>query len=115
MEPRDKMESFWPAETLKYAYLLLDDSVPELLPLEQYVLNTEAHPLPILDSPADAAASKRYVHGPRNDEGPSAAPAVGARELERRATVRWPCSSTIFILPAVYPPCRLFLHAVAYE
>lgn len=27
---RDKMESFWPAETLKYLYLLLDESSPEV-------------------------------------------------------------------------------------
>lgn len=40
------MESFWLAETLKYLFLLFsDDSV---LPLDQWVFNTEAHPLPIL-------------------------------------------------------------------
>lgn len=44
---RDKMESFFLAETLKYLYLLLDDSQPDLVPLDQYVFNTEAHPLPI--------------------------------------------------------------------
>jgi hypothetical protein len=33
------------AETLKYLYLLFaDDSV---IPLDQYVFNTEAHPLPV--------------------------------------------------------------------
>jgi hypothetical protein len=62
---RDKMESFWPAETLKYLYLLLDDSSPEMLPLDQFVFNTEAHPLPIAGSAADAAAAKFYVQGPR--------------------------------------------------
>ena len=87
VQPRDKMESFWPAETLKYAYLLLDDSTPELLPLDQFVLNTEAHPLPIAGSAADLAAQRFYVHGPRNDEGPSAVPAKGADELGRRAMV----------------------------
>ena len=39
----DKMESFWTAETLKYFYLLFSD--PGLISLDEYVLNTEAHPL----------------------------------------------------------------------
>ncbi|KAL2829007.1 glycosyl hydrolase family 47-domain-containing protein [Aspergillus cavernicola] len=38
----DSMESFWLAETLKYFYLLFSD--PSLLSLDEYVLNTEAHP-----------------------------------------------------------------------
>jgi len=42
---RNKMESFWLAETLKYLYLLFSDS--ELVPLDKFVFNTEAHPLPI--------------------------------------------------------------------
>ncbi|KAL4910776.1 hypothetical protein BDW74DRAFT_2475 [Aspergillus multicolor] len=43
-EPRpvDSMESFWLAETLKYFYLLFSDS--SLVSLDEYVLNTEAHP-----------------------------------------------------------------------
>ena len=45
-KPRDKMESFFLAETLKYLYLLLGDD-DRLLPLDEYVFNTEAHPLPI--------------------------------------------------------------------
>eukprot|EP00884_Botryococcus_braunii_P010869 jgi/Botrbrau1/19784/Bobra.0124s0032.1 len=61
---RDKMESFWLGETLKYLYLLMDDSSPTLIPLEQYVFNTEAHPLPIVDSPADLAARPRYLRHP---------------------------------------------------
>jgi len=60
---RDKMESFWIAETLKYFYLIftespdrcLDSSCNDLsvdeqravLPLTKFVFNTEAHPLPI--------------------------------------------------------------------
>ncbi|KAI1330346.1 endoplasmic reticulum mannosyl-oligosaccharide 1,2-alpha-mannosidase [Xylariaceae sp. FL0255] len=38
----DYMESFWFAETLKYFYLLF--SPPDIIDLDQYVLNTEAHP-----------------------------------------------------------------------
>ncbi|KAF4303655.1 putative class i alpha-mannosidase protein [Botryosphaeria dothidea] len=39
----DRMESFWTAETLKYFYLLF--SHPASVSLDDYVLNTEAHPL----------------------------------------------------------------------
>jgi len=45
----DRMDSFWMAETLKYLYLLAsDDSV---LDLDNYVFNTEAHPLKKLRKP----------------------------------------------------------------
>jgi mannosyl-oligosaccharide alpha-1,2-mannosidase len=39
----DDMESFWFAETLKYFYLLFSDV--DLISLDDFVLNTEAHPL----------------------------------------------------------------------
>ncbi|XP_041530919.1 endoplasmic reticulum mannosyl-oligosaccharide 1,2-alpha-mannosidase isoform X1 [Microtus oregoni] len=45
-DPRDKMESFFLGETLKYLYLLFSDDM-ELLSLDTCVFNTEAHPLPI--------------------------------------------------------------------
>jgi mannosyl-oligosaccharide alpha-1,2-mannosidase len=38
----DYMESFWMAETLKYFYLCFVD--PEVISLDEFVLNTEAHP-----------------------------------------------------------------------
>lgn len=41
----DVQQSFYLAETLKYLYLLFSDD--ELLPLEHWIFNTEAHPLPI--------------------------------------------------------------------
>ncbi|XP_073696013.1 mannosidase, alpha, class 1B, member 1b [Garra rufa] len=44
--PRDKMESFFLGETLKYFYLLFSED-PELISLDKYVFNTEAHPLPV--------------------------------------------------------------------
>lgn len=54
------------AETLKYFYLLF--SPRDLLPLDQIVLNTEAHPLPRFD-----ASKKRFMTGwqrlPRDKEG----------------------------------------------
>jgi hypothetical protein len=39
----DKMESFWFAETLKYFYLMFSDW--HEMDLDEWVLNTEAHPL----------------------------------------------------------------------
>ncbi|RAH72242.1 class I alpha-mannosidase 1A [Aspergillus aculeatinus CBS 121060] len=42
-EMLDEMQSFWLAETLKYFYLLFSD--PTVVSLDDYVLNTEAHPL----------------------------------------------------------------------
>ncbi|CAH9077003.1 unnamed protein product [Cuscuta europaea] len=41
------MQSFFMAETLKYLYLLF--SPPSVIPLDQWVFNTEAHPLKIVD------------------------------------------------------------------
>lgn len=38
----DKMESFWMAETLKYFWLMFED--PAVVSLDEFVLNTEAHP-----------------------------------------------------------------------
>lgn len=42
---RDKMETFFLGETLKYLYLLFGDS--SVLPLDKFVFNTEAHPIPV--------------------------------------------------------------------
>lgn len=39
----DSMESFWTAETLKYFYLVFSE--PDLISLDDFVFNTEAHPL----------------------------------------------------------------------
>ena len=38
----DRMESFWLAETLKYFYLIFSE--PNVVSLDEFVLNTEAHP-----------------------------------------------------------------------
>ncbi|PIO68276.1 glycosyl hydrolase family 47 [Teladorsagia circumcincta] len=46
----DLMESFFLAETLKYLYLLFADDQTSLFPLDKWVFNTEAHPLPIYSS-----------------------------------------------------------------
>lgn len=39
---KDEMESFWMAETLKYYLLLFSE--PDVISLDDWVLNTEAHP-----------------------------------------------------------------------
>jgi mannosyl-oligosaccharide alpha-1,2-mannosidase len=49
--PKDHVETFFMAETLKYLFLLFgEDSV---LPLDQFVFNTEAHPFPIFTPPKE--------------------------------------------------------------
>lgn len=45
---RDKMESFFLGETLKYLFLLFSDV--DIVPLDKFVFNTEAHILPIRKS-----------------------------------------------------------------
>ncbi|XP_059056617.1 mannosyl-oligosaccharide alpha-1,2-mannosidase IA [Achroia grisella] len=53
----DVQQSFFLAETLKYLYLLFADD--SLLSLDEWVLNTEAHPLPIKNkNPLYRAADK---------------------------------------------------------
>ncbi len=42
----DKQESFFLAETLKYLYLLFSPS--DLISLDEFVFNTEAHPFRLL-------------------------------------------------------------------
>ena len=61
---RDKMESFWLAETLKYIYLTLDDSSPPLVNLHEFIFNTEAHPLPVEGSHADIMLQDFYTANP---------------------------------------------------
>ena len=55
------MESFWTGETLKYLYMLLDPSRKPRFPLDEWVFNTEAHPLPVLGSAAEQAVKHQYL------------------------------------------------------
>ncbi|KAA8897205.1 glycoside hydrolase [Sphaerosporella brunnea] len=85
---RDNMESFWLAETLKYLYLLF--SKDDILPLDEVVFNTEAHPLPMFDTPAhftkrnwrkEAKAKEAKEAAPKKPETEAAAPkAAGVAE-----------------------------------
>ncbi|KAI0272317.1 mannosidase [Gloeopeniophorella convolvens] len=43
---QDSMPSYFLAETLKYLYLLFSED--DLVPLDKWVFNTEAHPLPVI-------------------------------------------------------------------
>merc|ERR1719498_2150793 len=80
----DIQQSFFLAETLKYLYLLFDEADP--IELDQWVFNTEAHPIRVFDGPFeewacifakfDAEAARvcgRPMHG-----GADAAPARDA-------------------------------------
>ena len=50
MTPDDRAESFFMAETLKYLYLIqLPLDHPRRPKLDEYVFNTEAHPLKVFD------------------------------------------------------------------
>mmetsp|Transcript_14109 Transcript_14109/g.27850 ORF Transcript_14109/g.27850 Transcript_14109/m.27850 type:complete len:452 (-) Transcript_14109:11-1366(-) len=51
----DTQQTFWLAETLKYLYLLFCDD--DVIPLDKYVFNTEAHPLKIWKHEAAKAAA----------------------------------------------------------
>jgi len=62
----DKMESFFLGETLKYLFLLFED--PSLFSLDEYVLNTEAHPFPIM-SPEEDWLVYKGKGGEKDQEG----------------------------------------------
>lgn len=51
----DSEESFWLAETLKYFFLLFSDE--NVLSLDDWVLNTEAHPFRRPDAPVAKATA----------------------------------------------------------
>ncbi|KAD6794817.1 hypothetical protein E3N88_05713 [Mikania micrantha] len=55
------MQSFFLAETLKYLYLLF--SPPSVISLDEWVFNTEAHPLKIV--PRIAPGEQRYITRPK--------------------------------------------------
>ncbi|KAK3835900.1 MAG: hypothetical protein JOS17DRAFT_782464 [Linnemannia elongata] len=64
----DKMETFFLAETLKYLYLLFGSN--DVFPLDKYVFNTEAHPLPVFDPPKSLLERPvvKAESEPENDE-----------------------------------------------
>ncbi|CAG9557933.1 unnamed protein product [Danaus chrysippus] len=63
----DVQQSFFLAETLKYLYLLFSED--SLLPLNEWVFNTEAHPLPIKNkNPLYRAADKNAIIGNESNQ-----------------------------------------------
>merc|ERR1719291_1413879 len=86
---KDEMPSFFVAETLKYFFLLFaDDSV---LPLDHYVLTTEAHPIPTISSwlhaGRDPGGRRWGCNAPRRAKAaaPSAPPAPTAGDQAHKA------------------------------
>ena len=53
----DKMQSFFLAETLKYLYLLFSPS--DVISLDQWVFNTEAHPIRVVSRDPKEANSQQ--------------------------------------------------------
>eukprot|EP01010_Urceolus_cornutus_P003473 NODE_48_length_2735_cov_382.878258_g42_i0.p1 GENE.NODE_48_length_2735_cov_382.878258_g42_i0~~NODE_48_length_2735_cov_382.878258_g42_i0.p1 ORF type:complete len:666 (+),score=113.29 NODE_48_length_2735_cov_382.878258_g42_i0:281-2278(+) len=58
----DHMESFFIAETLKYLLLLFSDE--SVLPLDEWVFNTEAHPFPLPGSGHEMEMRSTYLRAP---------------------------------------------------
>ena len=93
---RDNMESFWLAETLKYFYLLFSPN--DLLPLDQIVFNTEAHPFPNFEMgkafktgwtrgvKRDSSAMHEHEHAVEEVIGEDEEPAVKVKEIEVKVT-----------------------------
>jgi len=80
---KDNMESFWLAETLKYLYLLFDDE--DLIPLDKYVFNTEAHPFPRFDlEPLFKTGWERLSDDPREVEN---AAKVGEQQMKEQPKI----------------------------
>lgn len=48
-KPLDLMESFFMSETLKYLFLLFSSN-RRLLNMDKFVMNSEGHPMPIINS-----------------------------------------------------------------
>ena len=75
-EWNDRQESFWLAETLKYFWLLF--SPADALSLQEWVLNTEAHPLKVMAP----SAVRELTHG-MGLPAPAAAGADSAAQVQR--------------------------------
>ena len=55
----DSMPSYFLAETLKYLYLLFSED--DVIPLDQYVFNTEAHPFPVFEWTQEAFGTNIHI------------------------------------------------------
>ena len=97
----DETESFFYSETLKYLYLLFSDD--ELIPLTDWVFNTEAHPLPIDTQPTDH--SPQCVIPPPPPPPPTPAPPQPTPQPTTDAPGQLtPVEPTARIIPLGLPP-----------
>ena len=100
----------------RYFFLLFSDD-DTLLPLTDFVFNTEAHPIPVTGSSADLALRRRYLHPPhtciagvisRSDaESMSHAAATGTNSSTagHAAGSQWPAVLQYFMKALEMPRC----------
>lgn len=73
------METFYLAETLKYLYLLF--APVDTVPLDKFVFNTEAHPLPIFVPPQHLIQNTRVKTKEEQEKESDAVAAAAAEAL----------------------------------
>lgn len=66
--PDDTQQSWFLAETLKYLYLLFCDD--QVIPLDKFVFNTEAHPFPVFDPILNLNLKEPQQPKPKTSEKP---------------------------------------------
>ncbi|KAF5635233.1 AP-1 complex subunit gamma-1 [Fusarium sp. NRRL 25303] len=84
----DSMESFWLAETLKYFYLIFSEF--DVISLDEWVLNTEAHPLSRPDVKSALCPTSRLKGPPQRKQKYSTAHTVTDTGTDLRPN-RWVC------------------------
>lgn len=71
---------------MKYLYLLF--SKDDLLPLDEVVFNTEAHPLPMFDPPPHFKAGnwrkEKELEAPNNSETPAVEKPAGKKRVAKK-------------------------------
>jgi mannosyl-oligosaccharide alpha-1,2-mannosidase len=85
-EKDDKMQSFFLAETLKYLYLLFSPS--SVIPLDEWVFNTEAHPLRIIPR-VNEPISLEDVHEGKGISSDIQSKSTATQQLVHRGVVRY--------------------------
>jgi hypothetical protein len=85
-EKDNKMQSFFLAETLKYLYLLFSPS--SVIPLDEWVFNTEAHPLRIIPR-VNEPISLEDVHKGKGISSDIQSKSTATQQLVHRGLVRY--------------------------
>jgi mannosyl-oligosaccharide alpha-1,2-mannosidase len=73
----DVQQSFFLAETLKYLFLIFSEDT--MMPLDEWVFNTEAHPLPVRDDYAIEIATPAAPAAPSSTTTTTSAAAAPAQ------------------------------------